>query len=309
MEQVLNVDSLFKTFGDFVAVDRVSFSLKNGEILGFLGQNGAGKTTTIQMLLGVLTPTSGRISFLGKDFVQHRSELLEKINFSSTYTNLPFGLKVKDALHFISYLYKLPDRKKRVAELVDIFNLGRLLDQRIASLSAGEQTRLNLAKAFINSPSILLLDEPTASLDPENAQTIRDFIIKERREHGLSVLFTSHNMTEVEEICDRVIFIQSGRITLDDTPYNLARKLDLSTVRLLLDTDSAPFQKLISGRGIQIERIGPEISIKMKESEVPQFINSLVNEKIDFHGLTVTRAGLEEYFFKDRPDNSGKKNA
>jgi ABC-2 type transport system ATP-binding protein len=309
MIDALSVRSLSKKFGDVVAVDNISFSLQEGEILGFLGQNGAGKTTTIQMLLGVLTPSSGSISYLGQNFFQFRTEILERINFSSTYTNLPFGLKVKDALHFISYLYNLQNRKKKVGELIEIFNLGKLLEQRIASLSAGEQTRLNLAKAFINEPKILLLDEPTASLDPENAQIIREFIITQRKEKGLSVLFTSHNMIEVEEICDRVIFIQSGRITLDDTPYNLSKKLNLSTVRLLVDIESPKFKQLISTFNFNIEHIGPEISIKMKESEVPSFINSLVKEDVSFHGLTVIRAGLEEYFFKDNLIQSGTRNA
>src|SRR3989339_1104196 len=173
---ILKVTNLTKTFGSgkkaFTAVDNISFGLKEGEILGLLGPNGAGKTTTIQMLLGVLTPTFGEISFFGKLFEKHREEILEKVNFSSTYTNLPWHLTARENLIYTSYLYDIPDRDKRVNEMIVQFRLEKLKNQALNDLSAGQLTRVNLAKAFINKPQVLLLDEPTASLDPETAHFI-----------------------------------------------------------------------------------------------------------------------------------------
>src|SRR3990167_753069 len=230
----LEVKNLTKKFGKFVAVDNISFSLKEGEILGLLGPNGAGKTTTIQMLLGVLTYTKGTILYFGKALNENREEILEKINFSSTYTNLPWNLTVKENLTFISYLYDIDDRKKKLEELAIIFRLDKLLNQRLSELSAGQLTRVNLAKAFINDPKVLLLDEPTASLDPEVAQFIRDFILKKQEKQKISIIFTSHNMSEVEEICDRILFINNGKIVADDTPENLMKSMDTSHLRLVI---------------------------------------------------------------------------
>ncbi len=301
MTEVLKVRELSKQFGEFHAVQKVSFSLHQGEILGFLGQNGAGKTTTIQMLLGILTPTSGEIDYFGKNFFAHRSEVLEQINFSSAYTNLPYNILVKDALHFVSYLYAVSDRKRRVAEIVEIFNLTKLLNNRVGTLSAGEQTRLNLAKAFFNRPRVVLLDEPTASLDPETAQAARDYITEVRKTDSMSVLFTSHNMPEVEAICDRVIFIEQGKITADDTPYNLSRKLDLSTVSLVLEkSGDVGFQRVVERFNLVPKDRSQEVVVKLRESQISDFIQALVSERVVFHGLTVRRASLEEYFFKEQ---------
>jgi ABC-2 type transport system ATP-binding protein len=299
VNSVLSVSNLTKIFGSFTAVDSASFALNQGEILGLLGQNGAGKTTTIQMLLGVLTPTSGSISYFGKPLGENLHKILEEVNFSSAYTNLPYNLLVSDCINYISYFYKIDDRASRVQEIITKFNLEALLKRRVAALSAGEQTRLNLAKAFINRPKIVLLDEPTASLDPENARIIRNFILEQQRNEGLSVIFTSHNMDEVEEVCDRVIFIDSGKITLNDTPDNLARKLDLSTVSFILGESTDRLVELSNKLSIKWEFHGAEVSTKISETKVPELIQTLVNHKIPFHGLTINRASLEEYFFKD----------
>lgn len=310
MNEVLVVKNLCKSFGSFHAVSDISFSLSQGEILGFLGQNGAGKTTTIQMLLGVLTPTSGKIEYFGRNFHLHKEELLESINFSSAYTNLPYNIKVKDALHFVSYFYALPNRALRVKEIVESFNLTQLLDSRVASLSAGEQTRLNLAKAFLNRPKVILLDEPTASLDPETAQMAREYIYKIKQQEKMSVVFTSHNMVEVEELCDRVIFIENGKITANDTPYNLSRKLDLSTVSLVLQNREDPGFKIVADKfQLTVAERGQELTMKLRESVVPNFMQALVANKVEFRGLTVRRASLEEYFFKEHRISSEAVNA
>lgn len=296
---ILCVRDLTKIFGNFTAVNNACFELNQGEVLGLLGQNGAGKTTTIQMLLGVLTPTSGEISYFGQSLKDNLSTIQEQINFSSAYTNLPYNLRVSDCLHYISYFYKIKNRPQRIQEIIQQFELDKLLRRRIADLSSGEQTRLNIAKAFINRPKIVLLDEPTASLDPENARIIKNFILEQQQQEGLSVIFTSHNMNDVEEVCDRVIFIEDGKITWNDTPYNLARRLDLSTVSLMLDNPSDALHKILSTHGIKWEANGAEISFKTQESLVPKLIQLLMAEQISFHGLTINRASLEEYFFKD----------
>ena len=178
---IISVSNLSKKYDKYLAVDNISFNLKEGEIIGILGPNGAGKTTTIQMLLGVLTPTNGDIYYFGKNFHSNREEILEKINFSSTYTNLPWILTVKENFDCISYFYNIKNRKKRIKEIVELFKLEDLYYLKISSLSAGQLTRVNLAKSFINYPEVLLLDEPTASLDPEIAQYVRDFILNQRK--------------------------------------------------------------------------------------------------------------------------------
>jgi ABC-2 type transport system ATP-binding protein len=294
---VISVRHLTKRFKELTAVDDVSFELQPGEILGLLGPNGAGKTTTCQMLLGILTPTSGSVEFFGKELRTHRSEILERLNFSSTYTNLPWNLRVSDTLSFMSRLYKLPNRTARVEEVVEVFRLKPLLSKGVIALSAGELTRLNLAKAFINQPEILLLDEPTASLDPESAHVIREFILKQQSEQGISVLFTSHNMSEVETVCDRVIFIQGGKVVANDTPKNLARTLDRCNVSLLIDENNAiAFREVGAALSLAVSDQDGFSMVSMREDAVAEFLAKLGKKGIPLHGLTVTRATLEDYF-------------
>jgi len=188
---ILQVANLTKQFDLYKAVDNITFSLKEGEILGMLGPNGAGKTTTIQMLLGVLTPTFGSISYFEKSLFNHKEEILEQVNFSSTYTKLPENLTVLENLTFISYLYDIKHRKDRIIKLADQFNLNNLMHMQCSDLSAGQMTRLTLAKAFINYPKVLLLDEPTASLDPDVADFIRKFLMEERKKFQVSIIITS----------------------------------------------------------------------------------------------------------------------
>ena len=211
MSRSIVVQNLTKTFGGFSAVNNVSLSLGSGEILGLLGPNGAGKTTTFQMLLGILTPTSGSIEYFGRQLSTHRSEILERVNFSSTYTNLPWNLKVSDTLAFISRLYRTQNRAKRLAEIIETFRLTPLLSKRVISLSAGELTRLNLAKAFINDPEIVLLDEPTASLDAKSGQDVMDLLTRLARERGTTVLVVTHD-NRIFHYADRVVAIEDGAL-------------------------------------------------------------------------------------------------
>ena len=303
----IQVSNLTKQFGTFKAIDDISFCLKKGEILGLLGPNGAGKTTTIQMLLGVLTPSSGSISYFGKNLSSHRSEILEKVNFSTTYTNLPWSLTVKENLTYTSYLYTIEDRKKTLESLIETFRLSELIDLPLSALSAGQLTRVNLAKAFINDPKVLLLDEPTASLDPEVAAYIRSFILSRRTEQNLSVIFTSHNMVEVEEICDRILFINNGKIVADDTPDNLMRTIDKVHVHIVIDK-AKEMLLLEFGKthNIEITKEGKEFSIELKENQVPLLFTYLGKHEIHFHEVSIDKPNLEDYFMLIAEQNKNK---
>ncbi len=298
--EILKAKNLSKQFGKFKAVDNVSLSLQEGEILGLLGPNGAGKTTTIQMLLGVLTPSKGEVFYFGKNLKNHREEILEEVNFSSTYTNLPWDLTVWENLHFISYLYQIENRKKRVEEMLELFKLKELQKHPIKELSAGQVTRLNVAKAFINFPKVLLLDEPTASLDPDVAGYIREFILEERKKFKVSIVFTSHNMAEVEELCDRVIFINRGKIVADDTPENLAKTIEVCHIELLVKQK----EKLISyckNNQLNFRQEGKHIIVDVKEKLIAEFLRNLTANAIEYDEISIEKPTLEDYFIQNAP--------
>jgi ABC-2 type transport system ATP-binding protein len=238
---VLQATNLSKRFGDFTAVDGISFSIKPGEILGLLGPNGAGKTTTIQMLLGLVTPTTGSIEMFGLDLSTHREAILQHVNFSSTYISLPQSLTVEENLWVVARLYGLDDIPRRVSEIVKKLEMEEFRCKVTRKLSSGQMTRLTLAKAFLTDPKILFLDEPTASLDPDIAEKIRALLKEERRSSGLSILYTSHNMREMEEMSDRIIFLQRGRIVAEGTAQQIVTRFgqaDLEEVFLKLARDS-----------------------------------------------------------------------
>ena len=221
---VLHVQHLVKQFGDFVAVNDISFDLRPGEILGLLGPNGAGKTTTIQMLLGVVKPTSGSIAMFGRDLETDREAILQQMNFSSTYVSMPQALTVEENLWVIARLYGLRQIQQRVDDIVKRLEMEEFRHKVTRKLSSGQSTRLGLAKAFLTEPKILLLDEPTASLDPDIAQKIRSFLKEERRTTGRSVLYSSHNMHEMEAMSDRIIFLQRGKIVAEGTAQEIVAR-------------------------------------------------------------------------------------
>lgn len=297
-DQVLVVDSLTKQFGDFTAVNDISFSVKEGEVLGLLGPNGAGKTTTIQMLLAVLTPTKGHIKYFGKNLITHREEILEKVNFSTTYTNLPWSLSVLENLTFISYLYDIKNRKERVVEIIETFKLKELAKKTMSQLSAGQITRVNLAKAFINHPKVLLLDEPTASLDPDIAAYIRGIITDYKERTKATILWTSHNMGEVEEMCDRVVFINKGKIIADDSPEKLAGSIQVAHVELLIKDGLKRTIAYCEKKGMHYELLHRMIVIDVKEREIAEFLRNLMDEGVVYDEISIEKPTLEDYFLQ-----------
>src|SRR5581483_8834220 len=210
-----------KSYGAVAAVDRISFEVRPNEIVGLLGPNGAGKTTTINMVLGVLEPTSGTIRIGTTDLRRNRSKALERTNFAAVYAPLPGNLTVAENLHVFGLLYGVRGLRARIEEVLADFDLQRFRNVKCGVLSSGEQTRVGLAKAILNSPHLLLLDEPTASLDPASARDVRKRIRAMVTACQAGALWTSHNMLEVQEVCDRVLFLSRGRILLDGDPRAL----------------------------------------------------------------------------------------
>jgi ABC-2 type transport system ATP-binding protein len=218
---ILQATDLTREFGGVTVLDRFSFSLHKGEVLGLLGANGAGKTTAMNMLLGLTTPSSGSIQVFGKDLEKHRVEVLSRMNFSSAYTALPGNLYVWQNLRVFARIYGVKNGKEKIDELLDLLEIRDLKDRVTGQLSAGESTRVNLCKALLNSPELLLLDEPTASLDPDIADKVRKFVRRMQRDHGIAILYTSHNMLDIEEVCDRVIFLHKGKVVQQGTPAEI----------------------------------------------------------------------------------------
>ncbi len=218
------VRELRKVYRDVTAVDGISFTLDSGAITALLGGNGAGKTTTICMLMGLVVPTSGEARVLGADMARERHNVLHRMNFESPYVDVPMRLTVRQNLEVFARLYGVIDRQGRIAELAQEFRLASLLDRPYGRLSAGQKTRVSLAKALLNEPELLLLDEPTASLDPDTADWVRTKLELYCRGHAATIVLASHNMAEVERLADRVIMLEKGRIIADETPSALIKR-------------------------------------------------------------------------------------
>jgi ABC-2 type transport system ATP-binding protein len=217
----IRVHSLTKRYGETLAVDDIDFSVRTGATVGLLGGNGAGKTTTIAMLLGLLIPTAGTIEVLGRDMARDRFSALARMNFSSPYVSLPQRLSVAENLRVYGHLYNVAGLEHRIAELARELDLGELLDRTAGKLSAGQKTRVALAKALINRPELLLLDEPTASLDPDTGDWVRTWLERYRYESGCTILLASHNMAEVERLCSYVLMLKKGHIVDRGSPQEL----------------------------------------------------------------------------------------
>ncbi len=218
---IIEVSNLRKVFEETIAIENLSFIVNPGEIVGFLGPNGAGKTTAIAILLGLITPTGGKVRIFGLDLELNRIAILQRSNFSSAYVSLPTNLKVIENLNVFARLYGVKNAKKVIDDVMEQMEVGDLRERVTGQLSAGESTRVNLCKAFLNNPELLLLDEPTASLDPDMADKVRKLLRRMQRERKISMLYTSHNMRDVEEVCDRVLFMRQGEMIAQGSPQQI----------------------------------------------------------------------------------------
>jgi ABC-2 type transport system ATP-binding protein len=240
------IERLVKIYKTIPAVDGISFALAPGSITALLGGNGAGKTTTIATIMGLLVPTSGRVTVLGAEMPRQRYRVLQRMNFESPYVEVPMRLTVRQNMTVFGMLYGVPDLKERIAQLARDLDLTALLDRPTGRLSAGQKTRVSLAKALINNPDVLLLDEPTASLDPDTADWVRAHLQRYCRERHATVLLASHNMSEVERLCERVIILKQGRIEDDDTPAKLLTRYGRRTLEEV-------FLDVARGSGVESE--------------------------------------------------------
>ncbi len=305
MKNILVVDQLKKIYppsakgeSEFCAVDTISFTVKKGEIVGLLGPNGAGKSTTIQMLIDTLKPTSGTVEYFGKDLHRHRSEVLQHVTFASTYIKMPWRLTVMENLWIYALLYGLNREQfnHRVENFLNYFGVWDQRHKTIGMLSAGQITRIMLAKAFIPYPKVVLLDEPTASLDPDMAHQVRDFVKKQQKEYGMSIVYTSHNMDEVATVCDRVIFLNHGKIVAQDTPDNLAKSVSLARVRLWVKDGLKRTARYASEQGLTSHIEDREIVIEIDEPAIAGFLDSLADAQIEYSQISIDKPTLEDYF-------------
>lgn len=240
-QNVIEVENLKKIYNrNTPALKGISFSVEEGEIFGILGPNGAGKSTTLNILIGLLSPTSGKVRIFGQNFFEHEEEIKTKMNIATAYADLAQNLTVYQNLKVFAFLYGVKNYKNKIETLLQQFQIIELKNERIDSLSAGQKTRVNLCKSLINDPEFLLLDEPTASLDPAIAAHVREMLLQIQKERKLTIIFTSHNMPEVEQMCDRVALLHKGEIFKIDTPENLQKFLEVPTMEEV-------FIKLASG--------------------------------------------------------------
>ena len=295
---VLEVKNLTKKFGKFTAVDNISFELKEGEILGLLGPNGPGKTTTIDILLGLTKPTTGEIKIFDLPFEENREKILKQMNFSAAYVNLPWRLKVWENLYTFGRLYEVEDYKEKIEILIKEFQLFDLRNKLTDSLSSGQLTRLYLCKAFVNNPRLLLLDEPTAFLDPDISDLVRKYILNKVKTEKTSVLFTSHNMAEVTEICDRVIFLNKGKIVAEDTPVGLTKRIKFCKVRLFFDLNLGKAELLLKNYKYNFSSVEKEILVDIEEEKVGQLLGRLSLAKLKYSQITIEKPTLEHFFLE-----------
>lgn len=294
---ILSVEHLTKRFKSFTAVNDISFSVKEGEIVGLLGPNGAGKTTTIFMLLDLISPTDGKISIFGKNYKQESEYIHQNINYSSTYVELPPRLTVFENLLVMGFMYEVAEKRTRIQELAEKFGVTPFLHWQYQKLSAGQKTRVSLCKAFLNEPTLLLLDEPTASLDPDIAQFVRKEIVNAQK-RGMTVLITSHNMAEVEEVCDRVLFINHGKIVAEDTPEGLANRVRKSRIHLMMKDGQKRTLSFAKKAGFLANSEGRFVTIEIDEQDIAYLLAGIAELGVTYSEVSIDKPTLEEYFIE-----------
>ncbi len=287
------------SYETFVAVRTISFDVLQGEIVGLLGANGAGKTTTIQMLLGALRPTSGSIMYFDQDFYRHRSEILQQVTFASTYVKLPPRFTVFENLDLFAQLYGMGtiERRERIATMLNFFGMGHLQNRVISGLSAGELTRVMLAKAFLPRPRMVLLDEPTAALDPDAAHAVRAFIKEQQVQEGTAILLTSHNMDEVAEVCSRVLVLKQGSIIANNTPQELAATVSFAKVHLVVERDTISIlTQYLQKSAITYTYHDTTFVLEVGERTIARVLKDLAQHDIKYSYIAIEQPTLEDYF-------------
>ncbi len=304
IDALLHVQNLNKTYPayrnlpPFIAVNNISFDVKHGEILGILGPNGAGKTTTIQMILGTLTPTAGSITAFGFDYFSHQTEVRQRMGFASTYVEFSSNLTVYENLKVHGYLYGLSTKTIHavIEKNLKRFDVWALRDKTTTMLSAGQKTRVMLAQAFLCNPSLVLLDEPTASLDPDIAYEVRHFILEQQRVEQTSVLITSHNMAEVEQICDRVLVMKNGNIIANDTPDNLAASISTAKVQFNVGDGLKRTIALAQEKKLTYQIKDRWIEIAIDEHKIAELLSALAQAGVWYTEISIDKPTLEDYF-------------
>lgn len=297
METLVAVSHLSKRFRNFLAVDNISFQVHEGEIVGLLGPNGAGKTTTIFMLLDLITPTSGDIRLFGLEYRKDHERILQQLNYSSTYVEMAPRLTVLENLRVMAKLYRIKDAEPLIKKYAEKFEITGFLNKRHDDLSQGQKTRVYLCKSFLNSPKLLLLDEPTASLDPDVAKIVRKQIA-EAREQGMTILLTSHNMAEVEELCDRVLFINHGKIVAEDTPEKLAKKVRQIRVNFMMKDGQKRTMAFSKKSGFPAVAEGRYVTISVDEQDIAFLLAGLGELGVEYSEISIDKPTLEDYFIK-----------
>lgn len=300
---ILTVKNLTKKFksatGEFVAVDNISFDLKEGEILGLLGPNGAGKTTTIQMLLGIIMPNIGSISYFGKDLEKNRGYCLQRLNFTSAFNTLQGRTSVWENLIVFANLYQVDKPEEKIKNLLLKFDMEEMANKRYHDLSSGQRTRVNIIKSLINNPQILLMDEPTASLDPDIADKTLTMIENLKKNVGQTILYTSHNMSEITRICDRVIFLDQGKIVAQDTPLGLTKHIQEAQVRLTYNEDKKIVENFLVEHQILCKFFDAHtVVIYTTEKNIPKIIFGISKAGVWITDIEVKKPTLEDVFLK-----------
>lgn len=298
-EIILQVENLIKNYGSFKALDGISFKVPKGKVVGLLGPNGAGKTTTIQMLLGITTHTSGTIKYFNKDFLKSKNYCLKRINFASAFNTLQGRITVWENLIVFSLLYGVKNPESKIKNLANYFEITDLLKQTYWNLSTGERTRVNIIKSLINDPEIILMDEPTASLDPDIADKTLSLIEQLKSSRELSILFTSHDMAEVTRICDEVIFLEHGKIVAQDTPLGLTKRISAATLKIVFDGDQDKVEQYLKEYKQRFDFLRKNVvSINLEEKLIPKIIFGLSNVDIWITDIEVKKPTLEDVFLQ-----------
>jgi len=303
-DNIISIKGLTKQFNSSKApaVNDISFTVYKGEIVGLLGPNGAGKTTTIAMMLGIVSPTNGNIHIFGKDFAKHREDILQDMNYSSAYIRAPWRLTTWEHIYVFATMYRVPNPKKRVDEMLTAFQLTNLKETLAGDLSSGNMARLNLAKAFVNQPKLVLLDEPTSSLDPDIADRVRRFIASSRRSYSTTILLSSHNMAEIEELCDRVIFMNRGKIIAEDTPEGLAKKITATHIRLMMRDGQKRTLQYCRKHHLACKATDRYVTIETKEQKVAGLLSDLSKIGADYTQISIDKPSLKDYFIEEARD-------